>query len=395
MIFKILYLKFFGYLNIEVEGFFVEKFINMCFAKRIFLWRLERKNSTTITARISINDFKLLPKIAKKTKCKVSLKEKRGLPFLINKYKKRKIFAITLLVIALFIFGLTRFVWNVEIICDETIDKDEIYSILNECGIREGVLISKIDENKAINEIRLKRDDISWVGIKIVGTNAKVQIVSSTEKPEIVDKSQPCNIVSDKEGVITKILALSGTARVNVGDNVSPGTLLVEGVMEGKYTGNRYVRAEGEIFAKISYEKEETAELKQEYYIDTGSIKNKYSLKINNFKINFNKGLPKFKNYDTIEACKKLKLFSNFYIPIELVKTTYKETKLGYKEYTIEELSNELQIKLKQELLEENEISEEDVIEFIPTVTQSGTSISVKLVCYTEEKIGTLEQFVY
>ena len=179
------------------------------------------------------------------------------------------------------------------------------------------------------------------------------------------------------------------------GDTVKPGDLLIEGIMEGKYTENRYVHAEGEIFAKVWYTKEETASLNQQYFINTGNKKNKYSIKINNFKINFNKGVPNFKNYDTIETCKKLKLFSNYYIPIEIIKTTYKETKLEYKEYTVEELSNELQIKLKQELLEENGILEEEVIEFTPIVTQDETSVTVKLVCSTEEEIGTLEQLVY
>ena len=60
-----------------------------------------------------------------------------------------------------------------------------------------------------------------------------------------------------------------------------------------------------------------------------------------------------------------------------------------------EELSNKLQIKLKQELLEENGIAEEDVIETTPIVTENKTSITVKIVCSTEEKIGTLEQLVY
>ena len=179
------------------------------------------------------------------------------------------------------------------------------------------------------------------------------------------------------------------------GDIVKPGDLLIEGIMEGKYTENRYVHAEGEIFAKVWYTKEETASLNQQYFINTGNKKNKYSIKINNFKINFNKGVPNFKNYDTIETCKKLKLFSNYYIPIEIVKTTYEETKLESKEYTIEELSNKLQIKLKQELLEENGIAEEDVIETTPIVTENKTSITVKIVCSTEEKIGTLEQLVY
>jgi similar to stage IV sporulation protein len=110
---KILYLYIFGYVDIKIEGFFTERFVNLCFAKGIFLWRLFRTSSIEITARISLKDFKRIRKIARATKCKVKLDSKKGLPFLLNRYKKRKIFAITFLVIAILIFGLTRFVWNV------------------------------------------------------------------------------------------------------------------------------------------------------------------------------------------------------------------------------------------------------------------------------------------
>ena len=209
MLFKILFLKIFGYINVEIEGFFIEKFINLCFNKGIFLWKIERKNSTTINARLSIADFKKIHLIARKTKVSVKLKDKKGLPFILNKYKKRKIFAITFLVIAIFIFGLTRFVWNIEIICDGNINNQEILNLLSKDGIKEGVLISKIDTEKVINNIRLERDDISWIGIKITGTNVIVNIVMATEKPEIIDKDVACNIVSDREAVITKIAAAS------------------------------------------------------------------------------------------------------------------------------------------------------------------------------------------
>ena len=125
-IIRVLYLYVFGYVNIEVEGFFVERFINICISKRIFLWKLFRKNSTVMYARIGVKDFRRIKDVAKKTKCKVSLESKKGLPFLLNRYKKRKIFAITLGVIAILIFGLTRFVWNIDIYCDGDIDKQEI-----------------------------------------------------------------------------------------------------------------------------------------------------------------------------------------------------------------------------------------------------------------------------
>ena len=177
---KFLYLYIFGYLNIYVEGFFIERFINICISKRVILWRLSRENSTSLNARISVGDFKKIRAAAKKSKCKIKLKDKKGLPFLLKKYRKRKIFAITLMVIAIFIFGLTRFIWNIEINCDEKIDKNAILKILDSNGIRNGTYIDKIDVDRLVNIICLERDDISWAGIKIKGTNLIIDLQDDT-----------------------------------------------------------------------------------------------------------------------------------------------------------------------------------------------------------------------
>ena len=77
---------------------------------------------------------------------------------------------------------------------------------------------------------------------------------------DVVDEDEYCNIVSDKNGVITKINAQSGTANVKVGDTISEGDILINGWMEGKYTGVRYVHAKGEIEARVWYTKNKTIE---------------------------------------------------------------------------------------------------------------------------------------
>ena len=86
---KYLYLYIFGYLNIYVEGFFIERFINICLSKRIMLWSLTRENSTSLNAKISVGDFKKIKEAVKKSKCKLKLKDKKGLPFLLKRYRKR------------------------------------------------------------------------------------------------------------------------------------------------------------------------------------------------------------------------------------------------------------------------------------------------------------------
>ena len=72
------------------------------------------------------------------------------------------------------------------------------------------------------------------------------------------------------------------------------------------------------------------------------------------------KGVSKFELYDTIETEKKIKLFSNFYLPISIIKTTNFETKKIEKKYNIEEATNIGKQELEQEL--ENEILDKENI---------------------------------
>ena len=58
----------------------------------------------------------------------------------------------------------------------------------------------------------------------------------------------------------------------------------------------------------------------------TQNQETKYSIRVNNFLINFYKTLSKFEKYDTIEEIKKVKIFSDFYLPIEIIKKTNYES---------------------------------------------------------------------
>lgn len=220
MFFKILFYYILGYVNISIEGYFIERFINICISKNILLWNLKRKKSSFLYANIGMRDFKKIKQIAKVTKCRVKIEQKRGLPFLLHRYKKRKFFLISLILIVLFIFAISNFVWNVEVTGNNTIPTEEIMQNLNENGLKIGVLKQKVDTKQIINTIRLQRDDIAWMGIHLKGTNAIIEIVEADKKPEIIDENEYCNIISDKDGIITKINVQNGTALVKEGDIV-------------------------------------------------------------------------------------------------------------------------------------------------------------------------------
>ena len=382
-----------GYVNIVIEGYYIEQFINICNNKQIDLWNIKKENSIKVYASVCITDFKKLKQICKKTKCKIKIQSKKGLPFIIKKYKKRKFFFIFLLLIILTIIILSNFIWNIEIESDADIPKEEILELAQSEGLEIGKRKGAIDTKAVINKIRLERDDISWVGIEIDGTNATIKLVKADEKPEIINDDEYCNIVADKNAMILKVSAQNGTPLVKEGDIVTNGDVIVAGWMEGKYTGKQYVHAQAEIQAKVWYTTIEKVYLQETKKVETGEAKSSYSVKINNFQINLPKSLPKFQKYDTINENKKLKLFSNFYLPFEIVKYTYTEYEENTVVHSIEE-AKQMGVDKAAETLKEN-IEGKEILDKQVTVKQYNNYIEVQVTYEVEENIGVEEKIVF
>lgn len=395
MLLKLIINYILGYLTINVEGYFIERFINMCRNKNILLWNIKRKNSSFIICKIGIKEFKKIRDIAKKTKCKITITSKKGIPFIFEKYKKRKIFLLMMCIIGGLVFVLSQFVWNIEVkITGDTLNEDEIINSLNENGLYIGEKKSSIDVKEIINNVRLKREDISWIGIEIKGTNAIVEVVEAEEKPEVVDENDYCSIVSDKPGKILKVIANNGTAMVKPGDIVKEGSLLIAGWIEGKYTGTRFVRADGKIDALVWYTETASVKLNEKKIEKTGNTEKKYALNINNFRINLYKKLSNFEKYDTIYTAKKIKIFSNFYIPVELIECNNFEIKEENVNYSEEEAKAEAK-RRAEEKLNDKVKDKENIRNVTVNYTVEEDEVKAEVTYEVFENIGTNEKIVF
>ena len=343
-------------------------------------------------AKSNINNFKKIHGIARKTKCKVKINSKKGLPIILHRYRKRKLFLFLLIPIALLVFISSTYIWNIEIVGNENIDIDELLMQLGEEGVSIGKRKSSVESKKVINNIRLKRSDIAWLSIDMKGTNVIITLVEAEQKPKIIDKDEYCNIVATEQGLITKITADTGTAQVKVGDVVKKGDVLIGGYMQGKYTDTRYVHAKGEVNAKVWYTKKAISGLTREVREATGITENKYSININNFKINLYKTLPNFQNYDTIIETNKIKLFSNFYLPIEIIKTTFVEKKQSKITYGKDELKQLLIQELETEFAEEGIDNLNIVNKVVKVFNKENNELELEMIYEAEIDIGIEEK---
>ena len=157
----------FGYIHVRIEGFFVERVINRAMSRKMSFWNIKRDKSTIVYANVGLGDFDELLKIVEENQCKMEKLNESGLPFVMKKYKKRKIFFIVVFLICFVLLTASNFVWNIEIEGLQSIDYNELMQELNSNGLKIGILKGKVDEDSIINKIRLDRKDISWIGIEL------------------------------------------------------------------------------------------------------------------------------------------------------------------------------------------------------------------------------------
>jgi len=104
-----------GYVIIIVEGYFLEKFINISTHRQLRLWNVKWQKNSKVIMNISIKDFRMLRPIAKRTRCRVHIIKKKGLAFILNRYKSRKAFVIGSVICVITFFLISSFVWDVSV----------------------------------------------------------------------------------------------------------------------------------------------------------------------------------------------------------------------------------------------------------------------------------------
>ena len=144
MFIKILLSYLSGYLRIEVTGYYIERFINLCNSNHVLTWNIKKQRDSSVLLNIGVKELKKVVKFAKKTKCRIKIKNKKGFPFILNRYKKRKAFVGALLVIILAIVISSNFIWNIEIKSEDGNTIDNIEQDVLDAGLKIGMLKAKL-----------------------------------------------------------------------------------------------------------------------------------------------------------------------------------------------------------------------------------------------------------
>ncbi len=351
MITLIQFLK--GYLRIKVWGFSPERFMNLCSMRGILLWDIE-KDGDAYYMCISIKGFRSLLPITHKTGTRVAILQRHGLPFFMPLLRKRKIFILGLLLCISFWIFSSFFIWDIELSGNYQITEDVFLSYLKSNDVTVGMRKKELDIEELEKGIRRQFPVITWTSARLDGTKLLIQI-KENDTPSVLPE-EPAeggkDLVAPFDGKIVSMIVRSGVPKVSIGDEVTEGTVLVEGkipVLNEDSTPReyQYVSSDGDIVMEHAVTHEETLpfdHIEKEY---TGRTKVKYFLRIGNLEWRMEEEQP-FSVYDSVIREKIPVLFQKLSIPVMAGSITHREYVNVEHTYSEEEAKSLLSQKIRE-----------------------------------------------
>lgn len=355
-----------GYVILTVTGFNVERFLYICAKRGVEIWDISKKDDLQLA--MSAEDFLKIRTAVRKTRVRVHIKKKMGLPIIFKKYKKRYFMFLGCILFLLTICISSQFIWKVEINGTENADVTEIKNILKESGISVGAfkgkaLPSKEIKNRLINGV----DNISWAWVYLKGTKAVCEIYEDIIPVKALEDGTPCDIIAARDGIIKRVIAKNGIKKAVAGETVVTGDILISGALPDDL-GNIgcVVEASGIVEAYTWHEKTDTYKLYSETAIPTGRTK-AYS-KLNILKKQFNlffKRNDGFENYTSYIKITEPRFFKNASFGISLEREYVNEVEIIREQIpydtAVYDAKNVLEKKIAEELLPGAELLEENV----------------------------------
>lgn len=383
---------FHGTVRIEVKGESVERFVNLCRSNGIYIWDIRNQEICKIC--ISIEDFFRLKSVIKKTGVKIRIIEKYGIPFLLYRYRKRKMFVAGICTSFLLIYLLSLFIWDLEVEGNYSYSDNEIMKFLEANRIYPGMKKREVHCDDIEKAIRNQYFDITWVSVEVTGTRLIVHIRENeeelTETQQKQESSEGQNaegydLVAAKDAEITGVVMRSGTPAVKAGMEVKAGDMLVYGHYDvvndsQEVVRTQYLTADADIYGKVVYFYEYQMPLTYQKKIYDEKQRTAYSLRFG--KKLFQTLFQKKENEEMVTEEEQIALYGDFYLPVSVLKHTYTNYKLEEQIYSEEQAKNICEEKLAYflEKLEKNtiQIVENNVtIEMSDDICLSSGSITV------------------
>ena len=381
-----------GYVEIVLYGCLPERFLNLCSLQGLGLWKLRCREDGAYCFFMTVRDFRRVRPLVRKSRVRLRIMKRRGLPFLIDRNKKRGAYAAGHAAFFLILFTMSLFVWDIQMEGNHYYTQDTLVRYLNSREIRYGMRRSEVDCDELEAWLRTDFPEIIWVSAQLSGTRLLLRIKENEVLSQVQEGGEgPSDLVAQKSGRITLVAVRRGIAQVKAGEEVEKGQLLVSGRIP--ITGEDeeeikayFVEAQGDVYATTHRSYDYRVPAARTVRVDTGKRRRGLYLKAGSW--TFRLMMPDMgkNSWDFFMEEHQLRLFSDFYLPVYVGNIEAREMVSYEKGYTKAELL-ELSSRLNRQFVKKLEEKGVQILENNDRIERSVSGYRIKGEFVTEESI--------
>ena len=296
-----------GSVRLEATGPYPERFFNICSARGIRFWKVERVDETTVRLTVARSQARRAAALGPKCLCEVRQIGEAGAVSFLSRFRSRYGLLAGLALSLLAVMVLSRFVLVIDITGNETVPDGVILSELREAGVME-------------------LEELSFLSVNLRGVRAEVVVRETDSAPEVEPTGVASDLIAQKSGRILAVNALAGAPQVEMGDTVEAGEVLVSGTVvitskenPSEVLSSYPVLAKGSVWAEVEEQFSASIPLNYTQKSYTGQTEREYEVVVlgRSFKIS-PKAFQPFPYYDKIEHSWDLTLSGGLTLPFSL-----------------------------------------------------------------------------
>ena len=318
--------------KIKVSGRNVYRFIDRLIKDKVYIYDLKIINIKNVIIKISYDDYLILKD--KKSIYDIDLLDVYGKLKIKKYFKEHYVFIIFLIIGYVVLMFLSNFIFDVEVIHANFEIRELVYRELRKNGIEKYIFRKSYQELENIekNILDNNKTKIEWIEINRSGTKYIVR-VEERKIDKGKEKFEYQDIVSSKNGIITKVLAESGEIIKNTNDYIKGGEVVISGNITLPDGSSVLSRASGKVYAEVWYLVDVSYPYIYREEILTGRAKEVFLIKFLNKRIS----LFDFSKFNTFKKSDRI-LFGDIFKFFSFIKEKQYEMIVIDEFYTKEEV---------------------------------------------------------
>lgn len=312
-----------GWTQLEFQGVFPESVLNACAMQGIEFWDVSKPDPYTMRMKVRANRRRAAAAVIERCQCRLTVRRTRGGPLLWSRLKTRTALLLGAVLCAAALLTASRFVWEIQVVGNETLSTGEILRALQRQGVGIGSFWPAFSGDSLRNGLLLELPELRWAAVNYDCSRITVIVREKREIPHMADDKIPTHVVAAKPGVITELSVLQGAAVSGKGQTVNTGELLISGAVPSAMGHTRLEHALGTAQARTWYEIQSRLPLEYGKKVYQDKEKHGYALCIGGKRINFyrNSSISVGK-CDKIEKEYTLSRENVFSLPVSWIRVT-------------------------------------------------------------------------